>query len=196
MGGRMIIYKATNNINGKVYIGQTVGTLKKRKYNHFRNYKGKHITYFFSALCKYGKDNFSWEVLCICYSINVLNEMEKHYIAFYNSMNNGYNCTSGGDSYIFSKESCKKVSDAQIGEKHWKYGVAATPEERKRLNDMRPNMKGENNPMYGVKKDPKSLARAGAKHKELWETAEYQEKQRLAQIKRKKTMIRRGIWSA
>ena len=58
-----IIYKATNLINKKVYIGQTVKTLKERIYKHLCEGKCPH---FYRALKKYGKDNFEWEIIKEC----------------------------------------------------------------------------------------------------------------------------------
>lgn len=64
----MIIYKATNTINGKCYIGQTVRALKKRKQEHtLLARKGRrdrnHRTYFHNSLNKYDKDSFVWELV-------------------------------------------------------------------------------------------------------------------------------------
>jgi len=60
----MIIYKATNKINGKCYIGQTVKTLARRKCDHLcRLRKGDRDHKFYLALRKYGQENFEWETL-------------------------------------------------------------------------------------------------------------------------------------
>ena len=82
----MIIYKATNNANGKSYIGQTQGDLNIRIARHIRdsNRKTPYKTYFWRALQKYGKDNFTWIVLRICDNIDELNAYEKYYIQYYN----------------------------------------------------------------------------------------------------------------
>lgn len=54
----MIVYKATNNINNKVYIGITTKTLEHRKSIHKKDSKTKD-TYFYKAIRKYGFENFS-----------------------------------------------------------------------------------------------------------------------------------------
>jgi len=61
----MIIYKVTNEINNKIYIGQTVNSLDKRKSQHKAdsNNKKKLIRYFYLAINKYGFDCFQWEIL-------------------------------------------------------------------------------------------------------------------------------------
>jgi len=89
-----IIYKTTNLINGKIYIGQSVS-------NH-QNYLGSGVALEL-AVKKYGKPNFSKEILeegDFC--IEKLNELEIHYIDIYNSTNKkiGYNiCRGGGNNY-------------------------------------------------------------------------------------------------
>ena len=83
------IYKTTNLINGKVYIGQ-----------HMRNlpgYLGSGVILKYS-IAKYGKENFKREVLEYCESKDELNEMEFHYIKQFNSLAPGrYNLTLGGE---------------------------------------------------------------------------------------------------
>lgn len=118
-----IIYKATNNINGKSYIGQTIKKLKCRKSIHINSMNNKNIrdTYFYKALNKYGKDNFTWEVLEECNSKEELDEMEFHYIKQYNTFNpNGYNLTYGGEGtwgWIPTEETRQKISKKHIGKK-------------------------------------------------------------------------------
>lgn len=91
------IYKITNNINGKVYIGQSI-CIEKRWKNH-KNYfgKGKEDYPLYRAFSKYGIDNFSFEVIEEC-EVDLLNEREIYWISFYNSNQRkfGYNQTLGG----------------------------------------------------------------------------------------------------
>lgn len=98
-----IIYKYTNKINGKIYIGQTIDE-ERRKLEHF---KAKDDFYFHRALRKYGMDNFQYDVLYSSTEINnkneiidVLNKLETEYILKYNSYKSefGYNQTKGGNS--------------------------------------------------------------------------------------------------
>ena len=68
-------------------------------------------TKFGNALRKYGIDTFNFSILIIVYSKNnnnldiILNYFEKYFIKIYNSFNNGYNCTLGGDGTINFKHS-------------------------------------------------------------------------------------------
>jgi group I intron endonuclease len=115
-----IIYKVTNIVNGKIYIGQTTQGLVVRETKHF---SGKVKHYFSRALHKYGRDNFTWETIEYCDSKEELDEMEFHYIKQYNSNNReyGYNCTLGGEGQVgfkHTKESIEKMRIAQLGNKN------------------------------------------------------------------------------
>lgn len=112
----MIIYKATNIKNGKVYIGQTINTLEYRKQQHFREAKSKrrNTVYFHNALLKYGFDNFEFQEIDYATTIDELNEKERYWIQYYNSNDKsyGYNLDSGGTSGGTKSESTKR----KIGE--------------------------------------------------------------------------------
>lgn len=86
----MIIYKTTNLLNGKIYIG------KDKKNN--KNYFGSGVA-LKESIKKHGKNNFKKEFICFCNNLEELNKKEKYYIKFYNSQdrNIGYNITEGGD---------------------------------------------------------------------------------------------------
>ena len=112
----MIIYKATNKINGKVYIGQTINSLEHRKSGHERDAccKKKSTVYFHNALLKYGFENFNWEVIKECASQKELDYYEDYYIKEYESTNKekGYNLKSGGKLGVVFTDDVK----AKIGE--------------------------------------------------------------------------------
>ena len=97
------IYLVTNNINGKQYVGQTNRTIEKRWKQHTLEYQ-KYNYYFYTAMRKYGIENFKIEelerVACACKEelIDKLNELEKAYVSKYDTYKNGYNSTIGGDS--------------------------------------------------------------------------------------------------
>lgn len=90
-----IIYMATNAINGKSYIGQTVSGLESRKSSHYKDAKNKNF-YFCRALRKYGRSDWSWTIL---YTVRErdLNVAEICAIYYYDTYYNGYNSTEGGD---------------------------------------------------------------------------------------------------
>jgi hypothetical protein len=78
----MIIYKTTNLLNGKIYIGQDT--------NNNPNYmgSGKIIR---DAIKKYGKSSFTKEILEECETIEHLNEREIYWISLFNSTDNNFN---------------------------------------------------------------------------------------------------------
>ena len=94
-----IIYRATNVINGKCYIGQTVHSLAKRISGHLNISNCGAETAFHKAIRKYDIDSFKWEVLCECLSREELNAQEIFFIKKYNAYGNGgYNMSYGGES--------------------------------------------------------------------------------------------------
>lgn len=120
----MIIYKATNLINNKTYIGQTVLDLNTRRRQHENSYKYKSCYAFSRAIKKYGKENFKWEVIDTATTVEELNEKESYYIEFYKSLTsqNGYNLKGGGDNSFLTEEVKQKISKAQLGEKNHMFG--------------------------------------------------------------------------
>lgn len=124
-----VIYKITNNINGKIYIGKTKQFFKK-----YINGKFKHLTkenynigckYINSAILKYGIENFSVKLIDLAYTLKKLNELEQKYIIDFNSRNPkiGYNIAKGGDGgcgfigHKHSEESKNKMRKSAIGRK-------------------------------------------------------------------------------
>jgi len=93
----MIIYKVTNLVNGKIYIGQTTKTLQRRKSVHYGNARCGSDNVFHRSLMKYDQTDFSWSVVCKCNTLNELNEKEISFIdKFETLIPNGYNMTGGG----------------------------------------------------------------------------------------------------
>ena len=111
-----IIYKITNRINGKSYIGLTTVSLQRRWGQHIYSSKTKNYPLYYS-IRKYGIEKFSIEVLCICYSKEELDNEENEYIKKYNSKNRdfGYNLRDGGNGGNLSEETKKKISLSKIG---------------------------------------------------------------------------------
>ena len=111
-GLSMIIYKATNLVNGKVYVGQTVNTLKYRKEQHWREAicPSRKNVHFHNALLKYGIDNFEFEIIDRARDVDELNKKESYWIDYYNSTDSryGYNKDSGGKSGGFKSQETKE----------------------------------------------------------------------------------------
>ena len=88
------IYKITNNTNGKIYVGQS-NNIERRFYEHQTKGTTSRIPVDV-AIQKYGKENFTYEILEEC-SIEDLNQKETFWIKKLNAIDNGYNCSEGGD---------------------------------------------------------------------------------------------------
>lgn len=90
-----LIYKHTNLVNGKIYIGQTSKTMEERWKQHLAS---KTFTKFSKALRKYGPDNWNHEILEYNIATQELaDEKEIYWIKKFNSFSNlGYNLTNGG----------------------------------------------------------------------------------------------------
>ena len=100
----MLIYKITNLINNKCYIGQTAKTAEERWKEHKAHAFGSHPNdqnkTLYQAIRKYGVENFSFEV--IQDDIDTFEKLDKaeiYWIDYYNSFVKGYNETFGGQQY-------------------------------------------------------------------------------------------------
>lgn len=92
------IYKITNIINGKTYIGQTKQAFSERLKDHVRRgLKAEPATSnkLYDAMWEDGIENFTFEILCKCQPTE-LNEKEIYFIHFYKSTEWGYNIKKGG----------------------------------------------------------------------------------------------------
>ena len=114
-----IVYKITNIINGTLYVGQTTKTLSQRWAEHVYDSVGKrrrkHSSYLHLAIEKYGKENFTAEVLNYCVNKKSLDDVERFYIKTLNTVRpNGYNISLGGTGVMhgrkMSVESKAKIS--------------------------------------------------------------------------------------
>jgi len=141
----MIIYKATNKLNGKNYIGQTTGNLNKRKNRHYRDsLKNIYLSKFHYALKKYDKKDFDWSILCECKTLEELNEKEKFFIKEFDSFGkNGYNLTNGGENYIRSEETKMKMSQQRKGRilsENWKKNLSIAGKNKKVSDETKKKM--------------------------------------------------------
>lgn len=154
------IYKTTNNINNKIYVG------KKHSNVFIETYygSGKLIK---RAINKYGVNNFKVEVIQFYSTLEELNEAEKYWISYFKSnywFGHGYNISGGGDGgdlilnlpksdYDKFIEDCRSRSKGKnnpnYGNGHKISGdrnPSKRPEVRKKLSE---SNKGKNNAMYG-----------------------------------------------
>ncbi|WP_430399932.1 NUMOD1 domain-containing DNA-binding protein [Flavobacterium sp.] len=93
---KQIIYKATNKVNNKCYIGATIQDIESRKKDHINKANKRMGGCFQEALATYGTESFDWEQIDTASNQNELAEKERKYILKYESINNGYNQNKGG----------------------------------------------------------------------------------------------------
>lgn len=112
------IYKITNKINGKSYIGKTLSSIEERWQNHIRDSKKESCKDrpLYKAFAKYGIENFFIEKIEEC-SAERANEKEVYWIEYYSTFKEGYNATIGGDGthyldYDLICETYKQVQNA------------------------------------------------------------------------------------
>ena len=99
------IYKITNKVNGKVYIGQTIRPVEYRFNRHINDAMHNILdTHFARAIRKYGPYNWQLDVIDGAETQEELNQKEQYWIRYYNSVEEGYNetdaiCKCGGNTY-------------------------------------------------------------------------------------------------
>lgn len=124
----MYIYKTTNLINNKIYIGQTI--YEDPKYLG----SGKLLK---MSLKKYGRENFKKEIIETCLKKEDLSQKEIYWIDKFNSRDPkiGYNMAKGGSSFYVTEESRNKISSSlkgkYVGENAFRYGIELTDNHKK-----------------------------------------------------------------
>jgi group I intron endonuclease len=134
-----IIYKATNLVNGKSYIGMTRKLLSERKFEHEI---GRGSLLLRRAIKKHG-EAIQWEILETLEANNfkAIGELERYYIHKFNTFESGYNLTSGGDG-------------CGSGKGHPCFGKKLGYEQKRKIsfaNAGKPGNCGKQNGMYGRK---------------------------------------------
>ena len=127
------VYQHKNKINGKVYIGITSQKPEQR----WRNGEGyKSSPHFYSAIQKYGWDNFEHNILFVELTKEQACLKEQELIKEFNSMNReyGYNSTSGGDIFVMNEETKQKISQALMGNQN-NLGHLCSEEKKKKISD-------------------------------------------------------------
>lgn len=198
----MIVYKITNKVNGKVYIGQTRGTLRNRWNSHCRNKKLSLIT---RAIEKYGRENFTIEEIDRAETREELNTKESRWIKELDSSNKeiGYNIMPGGDSNTthseetkviisrkareISDETRKKMSDAKKGKKQSPELIEARIAPRRGYTWTEESKRKSSEKQKGRPKSLESIAKMAAAHRGKKRTPEAIEKTAAANRGRKAT---------
>lgn len=126
-----IIYKVTNTVNGKVYVGQTTQTMKERWGQHVRETKIGSQYIFHRAIRKYGAEAFHVEVLCECVSLEEMNRKERKYAWLHNAMSpHGYTLKAGNGKGAASQELRESISRGLKGRSSYERAVSASVAKR------------------------------------------------------------------
>lgn len=176
MNGTGYIYKITNKIDGKIYIGKSKTTVNGRWNTHLSALKkyiqsDKNSSKLYNAMVKYGVENFIIEQIDEC-SFDELDERERYWIAKLDSRNPnvGYNICKGGEcgpggpmfsGHKHSEETKAKMSADRTGDKNSNYGNhRVMPDEEK----MKHSVPGERNGMFGKQHSEESKQKNREKH--------------------------------
>ena len=112
------LYRITNKLNGKVYIGQATDIAKRWHDHRTAALNSRPTQIIHHALIKYGLDNFEFEIIAMCKSQYDANVSETELVKQYNSFivnGEGYNATLGGMNAPKTDEWKKKVSESLMG---------------------------------------------------------------------------------
>lgn len=128
----MFIYKVTNKINQKQYVGQTTRTISIRFLQHCK----WSTSALGNAIKKYGKDNFYTELLSKCDSPECLDSCEDYWIDHFQTLApNGYNLVTGGRRHrVWSETSLVKASKSKLGIKNPQYGKLSSQTQKNKAS--------------------------------------------------------------
>lgn len=163
------VYKHTNKINGKVYIGQTCQKPENRWGNGL-NYKP--CTLFYRAIMKYGWDGFEHTVVEDNLTFEQANALEEKLIKELksNEPEYGYNLKSGGSNGVPNEEAKRNMKDNHAdysGKNHPRYGTHCSEETKNKIRESNKKYKGENHPFYGRHHSEEAKKKMSESHKKI-----------------------------
>ncbi|AWY10144.1 terminase large subunit [Vibrio phage VP-1] len=148
---KFVVYKHTCVENGKSYVGITKRGMETRWKQHVRHAARGSLYPFHCAISKYGEQAFTHEILFVSDNQDYaeLQEMEQHFIKYYNTKRIGYNLTDGGEGTLgfkFSKESRRlmKESAAKRDKSTYK-GPEHTEEQKRKWSALRQGVSTQHN---------------------------------------------------
>lgn len=129
------VYKITNKVTNKVYIGITNQGSGARYRHHWYESRIGEPSPIHRSMAKYGEENFTLEIIDFADTYDELKEKEKYWIKQYNSIDRtiGYNLTEGGDGTFgrnHSEETKEKIRQKALGRK-------LSDETKKKMSDIR-----------------------------------------------------------
>jgi group I intron endonuclease len=188
------IYVIKNVLNSKLYIGRTYKHIQKRFKEHLtsihRSAPGcRKLT---NAIKKYGKSNFSVELLCVTENENHSFVLEEFFITIFDSILNGYNLLSGGKQFQHTEETknliSKSMKNKHSGTNNPFYGKTHTNETRAKISKSNLGHPGYKlgQQIHSIESRKKiSASNSGSKNKNSVLTEE--------QVKEIKTLLKIGV---
>lgn len=143
-----VVYRVTNKINGKVYVGQTIRKFNRRKTQHIYHATILLESYpFYNAIRKYGEENFKWDILCECNCPEDLTKAEQVFIEYYGGLNSkkNYNLRDAGSCGKQSKETIRKKRILMSGTQNPMYGKRHSKEHKRKISL---SITGDKNPRF------------------------------------------------
>jgi group I intron endonuclease len=195
------IYKITNQVNNKCYYGQTRQPPNRRWSQHKQSAKkgGKMVLY--AAMRKHGIENFIFEIICECATLDEMNKKEIEYISKNNTLcPTGYNAAHGGDNYEKTEETRRKISEGnknRVVTQEWRDNISKAHIGRKNTTETIEKMKKAQKGRVikeetkeklrainlGKKQSPEAIAKKSAARKGV----PWSEKKRESMVGRKNT---------
>jgi group I intron endonuclease len=154
-----VVYKHTNRINGKVYVGQTVQEPKIRFLSGHGYKANKH---FSSAIKKYGWDSFDHQILAEGLTREEADRLESKYIIEFESYKRekGYNKSMGGDSPTLNEETKRNLAERMREMARRRRGIPMSEEQKKKISESRKGKRvGKDHQFYGRVLSPEELER-------------------------------------
>ena len=156
------IYKITNLIDGKVYIGYT-DNFKRRRQEHLREVRYARKNYpLYNAIRKHGKQAFNWEILYQSLDCeHTLSIVEPMLIREYNAhvSTGGYNLSYGGEAPMKGKKHSAETRAKMKGRKVWNKGKTFSVEARANMSAAH----------KGYKQTPEQIRNQTASNSAWWE---------------------------
>ena len=153
------IYRITNNVNGKAYIGKTAESNPYIRINHHFRGHSHQCRAIHNAIKKYGRDAFTTDLLAAVPD-HMLCEVEMHCIEQFGTLTpGGYNLTEGGESGQRSDETRRKISGkgnpnyGNRGPKNPLFGKPRSDDFKRKLSKAK---SGENHHFYGIPRTPEA----------------------------------------
>lgn len=172
----MLIYKTTNLINGKIYIGQKPSMNTESEFFNSDYYgSGRKIRY---AIKEFGTENFKREIIDNADNLEKLSEKEEYWIEYYNATNPeiGYNIAKKTLKYFFT--GCKHTDESKMKNSKSHIGIKNSTETKEKISkkaiERFKNI--ENHPMFNKQHSIESIELIKEKRKEQIFTKETRQK--------------------